>query len=46
MIRRWQSLRAQEARLGWLLLSPTLLIVFGLVLFPTFFSVWISFHDV
>ncbi len=46
MLRRWHSLRAQEARLGWLLLSPTLLIVFGLVLFPTFFSVWISFHDV
>lgn len=46
MNRRWQSLRAQEARLGWLLLSPTLLIVFGLVLFPAFFSIWISFHKV
>ena len=46
MIRRWHSLRAQEARLGWLLLSPTLIIVFGLVLFPAFFSIWISFHDV
>ncbi len=46
MVRRWRSLHAQEARLGWLLLAPTLIIVFGLVLFPTFFSVWISFHDV
>ncbi len=43
---RWRSLKAQEARLGWALLSPTLLIVFGLVLFPAFFSVWISFHQV
>ena len=40
------SLRAQEIRLAWLLISPTALIVFGLVLFPAFFSVWISFHDV
>ncbi len=43
---RWRSLRAREARLGWALLSPTLLIVFGLVLFPAFFSIWISFHQV
>jgi len=44
--RHWRSLKAQEARLGWALLLPTLLIVFGLVLFPAFFSVWISFHAV
>ena len=49
MLKRWltsRSLVAQERRLGILLLAPTFLIVFGLVLFPTFFSVWISFHDV
>ncbi len=49
MLKRWltsRSLVAQERRLGMLLLAPTFLIVFGLVLFPTFFSVWISFHDV
>lgn len=40
------SLRQQEARLAWLLVSPTVLIVFGLVLFPAIFSIWISFHDV
>ncbi|MCA9934232.1 MAG: sugar ABC transporter permease [Ardenticatenaceae bacterium] len=44
--RRWKSMDAQEARLAWLLISPTTLIVFGLVLFPAFFSIWISFHDV
>ncbi len=49
MTKRWltsRSLVAQEQRLGVLLLLPTMLLVFGLVLFPTIFSVWISFHDV
>lgn len=44
--RRRTSWHAQEARLAWLLISPTALIVFGLVLFPAFFSIWISFRDV
>ncbi|MCK4692659.1 MAG: sugar ABC transporter permease [Anaerolineales bacterium] len=44
--RRWVSLEAREARLAWTLIFPTALIVFGLVLFPAIFSIWISFHDV
>jgi len=44
--RRWRSLEAQEARLAWMLILPTALIVFGVVLFPAIFSIWISFHDV
>ena len=44
--RRWRSIEAQEARLAWILIAPTALIVFGVVLFPAIFSVWISFHDV
>lgn len=44
--RRWSSLRARETRLAWVLILPTALIVFGLVIFPAVFSVWISFHDV
>ena len=40
------SMREKEARLAWLLILPTALIVFGLVLFPAIFSVWISFHQV
>jgi len=43
---RWSSLEAQERRLAWVLILPTALIVFGVVLFPAIFSVWISFHDV
>jgi multiple sugar transport system permease protein len=43
---RWRSLQAQETRLAWMLILPTALIVFGLVLFPAAFSIWISFHDV
>lgn len=43
---RWNTLQAREARLAWMLTSPTALIVFGLVIFPAIFSIWISFHDV
>ena len=43
---RWRSMSAREARLAWLLILPTALIVFGVVLFPAVFSIWISFHDV
>lgn len=43
---RWNSLQAREARLAWFLLFPTALIVFGLIIFPAIFSIWISFHDV
>ena len=43
---RWSSLRARETRLAWTLILPTAIIVFGLVVFPAIFSVWISFHDV
>ncbi len=44
--RRWSSIHAQETRLAWALILPTALIVFGMVIFPAIFSVWISFHDV
>ncbi|MGD2105257.1 MAG: sugar ABC transporter permease, partial [Anaerolineae bacterium] len=40
------SLKAREARLAWFLVLPTVIIVFGLVLFPAVFSVWISFRNV
>lgn len=44
--RRWYSLKAREARMAWFLILPTALIVFGLVLFPAIFSIWISFRNV
>lgn len=44
--RKWRSLKSREVRLAWWLISPTALIVFGLVLFPAIFSIWISFHKV
>ncbi|HUV26016.1 MAG TPA: sugar ABC transporter permease [Anaerolineales bacterium] len=43
---RWSSLRSRESRLAWALILPTAVIVFGLVIFPAIFSIWISFHDV
>jgi multiple sugar transport system permease protein len=45
-IQRWRSLQSREARLAWYLIMPTALIVFGVVVFPAIFSVWISFRDV
>ena len=44
--KRYRSRSAQEARLAWMLISPTALIVLGIVIFPAFFSIWVSFHDV
>ncbi len=41
-----KGVEAREARLGVTLLSPTALIVFGLVIFPAIFSIWVSFHQV
>ncbi|MBD3309394.1 ABC transporter permease subunit [candidate division KSB3 bacterium] len=40
------GLAAREARLAWILTSPTAIIVFGLVIFPAIFSIWVSFHAV
>jgi multiple sugar transport system permease protein len=40
------TLHGREVRLAWLLIAPTAIIVFGLVLFPAAFSVWISFRNV
>ena len=44
--KRYTGWQAQEARLAWMLISPTALIVLGIVVFPAFFSIWVSFHDV
>ena len=40
------SMHTREVRLAYLLIAPTAIIVFGLVLFPAFFSIWISFHNI
>lgn len=46
LVARWNSLQARESRLAWGLILPTAAIVFGLVVFPAIFSIWISFHDI
>jgi multiple sugar transport system permease protein len=43
---RWNSHDSREARLAWYLILPTAIIVFGLIIFPAIFSIWISFHKV
>ncbi len=44
--KRWNSQSSREARLAWALILPTAVIVFGLIVFPAIYSVWISFHKV
>lgn len=44
--KRWGTMEAKETRLAWTLVSPTFIIVFGLVIFPAIFSIWVSFHDI
>jgi multiple sugar transport system permease protein len=44
--KRWKSLQSKEARLAWYLIMPTAFIVFGVVVFPAIFSIWISFREV
>jgi multiple sugar transport system permease protein len=44
--KRWGSQSSREARLAWALILPTAFIVFGLIIFPAIYSVWISFHRV
>lgn len=43
---RRSTLGQREARLAYLLVTPTYLIVVGIVLFPALFSLWIAFHKV
>ncbi|MFN2106443.1 MAG: carbohydrate ABC transporter permease [Candidatus Promineifilaceae bacterium] len=43
---RWNSQGSREARLAWALILPTAVIVFGLIVFPAIYSIWISFHRV
>jgi multiple sugar transport system permease protein len=44
--KRWNSQSSREARLAWALILPTAFIVFGLIVFPAIYSIWISFHKV
>lgn len=41
-----KTFEEKEARLAYLLIIPTFIIVVGLVIFPAVFSIWISFHNV
>ena len=42
---RWPSARTRESLSGIGLLAPTVLILIGLVLYPFFYAIWLSFTD-
>ncbi|MFW6227826.1 MAG: carbohydrate ABC transporter permease [Alkalispirochaeta sp.] len=43
---RTLSPKQQEARLGWFLVAPAILIIGGLILYPIVYNVYLSFFDV
>jgi multiple sugar transport system permease protein len=43
---RFRLFQSKESRLAWILILPTALIVFSIIIFPAIFSIWVSFHDV
>ncbi|HKK48604.1 MAG TPA: sugar ABC transporter permease, partial [Alkalispirochaeta sp.] len=43
---RTLSPKQQEARLGWYLVAPAILIIGGLILYPIVYNVYLSFFDV
>ncbi|GAH91257.1 unnamed protein product, partial [marine sediment metagenome] len=38
------NLQQREARLAYWFVVPTFAIVFGLVIYPALYNIWISFH--
>jgi multiple sugar transport system permease protein len=40
------TLQQREARLAYWFVVPTFAIVFGLVIYPALYNIWISFHEV
>jgi multiple sugar transport system permease protein len=42
---RWPSVRVRESLSGIGLLTPTILILIGLVLYPFFYAIWLAFSD-
>jgi len=41
-----KTLHAQEARLAWSLLALPLIIIFGVILYPVAYNIWLSLHQV
>jgi len=41
-----QTKQARDARLAYLLILPTVLIIGGLVFYPVIYNIWLSFHQV
>lgn len=39
-------LKAQEARLGYLLIAPAMLLILAVIAYPVVYNLWLSFHDV
>src|SRR5574341_165421 len=45
LLKRRTSLRQQDARLGWLFLSPSLIVILGVTLWPILTTLALSFYN-
>ena len=45
LLKRRTSLRQQDARLGWLFLAPSLIVILGVTLWPILTTLVLSFYD-
>jgi len=41
-----KTLRRREAFLAYTLIIPSLVVIFGIIIFPLFYNIWLSFHHV
>ncbi|SEM70365.1 carbohydrate ABC transporter permease [Lihuaxuella thermophila] len=44
--RKRSSLKAKEARLGYLLITPAFLLIAVVIIYPVLYNIWLSFHKV
>ncbi len=44
--RKKSPLKAQDARLGYLLIAPAFLLIAAVIFYPVLYNIWLSFHKV
>lgn len=44
--RKKSSMKVREARLGYALIAPSLLLILAIILYPIIYNIWLSFHEV
>jgi multiple sugar transport system permease protein len=45
-VKKKNTMKAKEATLGYLLITPAFLLVVGIIVYPIIYNVWLSLHEV